>query len=265
MKYLFACAALAASPACAELIEPDEIASLPSANVVFLGEVHDNPAHHEAQARAIAAIAPAALVFEMLTDTQADAAPSRLLPEAELNEVLGWEGTGWPDFALYYPLFEAAPMAQIFGAALPREQARAAMGQPLDQVFSGDAARFGLSDPLPAAQQAAREELQAKAHCDALPDDLLPGMVSIQRLRDAMLADAALRAFEQTGGPVVVITGTGHARTDWGAPYVLAQAAPELNMISVGQFEIAPQDDPPFDYWIVSDPHPRPDPCEMFQ
>ena len=265
MRYIAACAFLATSPAFAELIEPDEVATLPSADVIFLGEVHDNPAHHEVQARAIEAIAPAALVFEMLTDEQADAMPAQLLPEAELNEVLGWDGTGWPDFALYYPLFEAAPTAQVFGAALPREAARAAMGQDADQVFTGDAARFGLMAPLPEDQQAAREDLQAKAHCDALPEEMLTGMVAIQRLRDAMLAEAALRAFEQTGGPVVVITGTGHARTDWGAPYLLEQAAPEVTLLSVGQFEIAPEDAPPFDYWVVTDPHPRPDPCEMFQ
>ena len=265
MRYIVACAFLATSPACAELIEPHEVVALPSADVIFLGEVHDNPAHHEVQAKAISAIAPAALVFEMLTETQADAMPSELLPQAELNAALGWDGTGWPDFALYYPLFEAAPTAQVFGAGLPREAARAAMGQDADQVFTGDAARFGLTDPLPEDQQAAREDLQAKAHCDALPEELLPGMVAIQRLRDAMLADAALRAFEQTGGPVVVITGTGHARTDWGAPYLLAQAAPEVRSLSVGQFEITPEESPPFDYWIVTDPHPRPDPCEIFQ
>ena len=265
MKKLIICAALASMPAYADVIEPNHIGTLPPADVVFLGEVHDNPSHHDNQARAIAAIGPAALVFEMLTDVQASAIPSPLPTQAELREILDWDNSGWPDFAMYFPLFAAAPDASVFGAGLPRDAARAAMDQPLDQVFSGDAARFGLTDSLPTDQQTTREELQARAHCDALPDDLLPGMVAIQRLRDAILAEAALRAVTQTGGPVVVITGTGHARTDWGAPYLLAQAAPELRLLSIGQFEAEPENDPPYDYWVVTAPHPRPDPCEMFR
>jgi uncharacterized iron-regulated protein len=265
MKHIFACLALAALPAHAYMIAGDHIGSLPPADVVFLGEVHDNPAHHDIQARAIAAIGPKALVFEMLTAQQAAAMPDNLPLKDDLRILLDWDSSGWPDFALYYPLFTAAPDAAVFGAGLPRDVARAAMGQPMDQVFAGDAARFGLTEALPADQQEAREELQARAHCDALPQDLLPAMVAIQRLRDAMLADAALRAVEQTGGPVVVITGTGHARTDWGAPYLLAQAAPDLHILSVGQFEIAVEDTPPYDYWTVTDPHPRPDPCAAFR
>src|SRR6056297_678930 len=42
-----------------------------SADIVILGEVHDNRAHHEAQAELVARIEPAAVVFEMLTPEQA--------------------------------------------------------------------------------------------------------------------------------------------------------------------------------------------------
>lgn len=265
MKYLVICAVLASLPAHADMIEPDHLGNLPFADVVFFGEVHDNPAHHDNQVRAIAEFRPTAMVFEMLTVEQASAILDTLPDEDDLREILNWEGSGWPDFSLYYPLFAAAPNAAIFGAGLPRDAARAAMSQPLEDAFSGDAARFGLTARLPEAQQIEREALQARAHCDALPEELLPGMVSIQRLRDAMLAEAALRAVTHHGGPVIVITGTGHARTDWGAPYLLAHAAPELRQISVGQFEVMPEDHPPYDYWIVTDPHPRPDPCDMFR
>jgi uncharacterized iron-regulated protein len=265
MKYFVAAMALICLPANADMIDADQIDNLPYADVVFLGEVHDNPAHHDTQARAIAALAPSALVFEMLTQEQAERVPSTLPAKSELRDLLEWENSGWPDFTMYYPLFAAAPKAHVYGAGLPRAAARAAMTQPPDSIFPGDAARFGLTFPLPKAQQTLREELQAHAHCGALPADLLPGMVFIQRLRDAMLAEAALRAYAQHGGPVIVITGTGHARTDWGAPFLLAQAAPDLQLLSVGQFEIVPQSAPPYDFWIVTDPHPRTDPCEMFR
>lgn len=265
MRYILALTALASLPTHADMIDVDHIERLPIADVIFFGEVHDNPIHHENQARAIEQIGPTALVFEMLTEDQASRMPDTLPDMADLRELLDWDNSGWPDFALYYPLFTAGPDAHIFGAGLPREAARAAMGQSLDQTFSGDAAQFGLTADLPPAQQRDREALQARAHCDALPEDLLPGMVDIQRLRDAMLADAALEAVTLTGGPVIVITGTGHARNDWGAPYMLTQAQPDLRVLSVGQFEAIPENRPPHDYWIVTDPHPRPDPCEMFR
>jgi hypothetical protein len=89
-------------------------------------------------------------------------------------------------------------------------------------VFPGDAARFGLTEALDPDEQAAREAEQQEAHCNALPEEILPGFVEAQRLRDAALAEAALAALADTGGPVVVVTGNGHARADWGVPALLA-------------------------------------------
>lgn len=265
MRWLSLIAALAALPVRAEQIGPDDLRTLPPADVIFLGEVHDNPVHHQHQAKAVAAIEPAALVFEMLSAEQAARIPLQLPGADELERLLQWHAAGWPDFDLYYPIFATAPEAHIYGAALPRDQARAAMASNLAAHFAGDAARFGLDQPLGRDQQARRETLQDDAHCNALPAEMLPGMVAIQRLRDAMLAEAALRAVEQTGGPVVVITGTGHTRTDWGAPAALAQAAPDLRILSIGQYEIAVDGDAPNDLWLVTDPHPRADPCDAFR
>ncbi len=265
MRILLTLAALAVLPARAEQIEPPTLTDLPPADVVFLGEVHDNPLHHANQTRAIAALNPAALVFEMLTGEQAEQIPATL-PDAEaLAALLDWDASGWPDFAMYYPLFTAAPDAAVFGAALPREQARAAMGQPLAEVFGGDAARFGLDTALSPEDQSAREAMQDDAHCNALPPEMLPAFVAIQRLRDAMLAEAALRAHAQTGGPVVVITGTGHARNDLGAPAKLARAAPDLALLSIGQYEAPFAGPAPHDLWLVTEAQPRPDPCDAFR
>ncbi|TVP71101.1 MAG: hypothetical protein EA339_10890 [Rhodobacteraceae bacterium] len=264
-RAMLAMATAMATPVLATEIDVSALDRLPEAAVVFLGEVHDNAQHHVHQERALISIAPAAIVFEMLTDAQARSLSHPLPLRDDLQEQLDWDASGWPDFAMYYPLFTAVPDVQIFGAALPRAAARAAMAQPLAEAFVGDAALFGLDVALPRQEQEARESLQASAHCDALPTELLPAMVDIQRLRDAMLAEAALRAFNATGGPVAVITGTGHARRDWGAPAALALAAPELSQLSIGQFEAPPTEPPPFDLWLVTDPEPRPDPCDAFR
>ncbi|MGR3313782.1 ChaN family lipoprotein [Roseovarius indicus] len=235
-------------------------------DVSVLGEVHDNPAHHAAQAERVQNIAPRALVFEMLTPEQANSITPELRGDADaLAKALDWENSGWPDFAMYYPIFAAAPDARIYGAGVGRDEARAAMDGGFDGPMDGNAARFGLDEPLPQHQQDAREALQMEAHCNAIPEEMLPGMVRIQRLRDAMLARMALEAHEETGGPVVVITGNGHARRDWGMPALLALAAPELEVHVVGQTENEMPLVGGFDEVLSAPPAQRDDPCEAFR
>jgi uncharacterized iron-regulated protein len=240
-------------------------ASLPRADVVLLGEVHDNPHHHAFQARAIAHLAPRAVVWEMLTADQAAALPDDLTQPETVSRALDWANGGWPDFAMYHPIFLAAPGAVHLGAGVPRGAARAVFGQPLADVFGADAARYGLDRDLPPAAQAAREAEQMAAHCDALPVEMLPGMVAAQRLRDGVLARAVVAALDLAGGPVAVIMGTGHARRDTGVPALLALAAPEASVVSVGAFETDPGAGVPFDLVLISPPVERPDPCEAFR
>ncbi|MCR9156714.1 MAG: ChaN family lipoprotein [Rhodobacteraceae bacterium] len=236
------------------------------ADVVFLGELHDNPAHHLRQAELVSELAPTALVFEMLTQAQADlVGPELVADEAALEAALGWNDSGWPDFSMYYPIFAAAPEAAYFGAAVPRDVARAAMAEGLHTGFRGEAEAFGLTTPLPEEQQARREALQLAAHCDAMPEEMLPIMVDIQRLRDAELAYSAVQAFEAHGGPVVVITGNGHARMDWGAPVYLMAAAPALRIAALGQGEDDGAPSGLFDVVESAPPAERGDPCTAFR
>jgi uncharacterized iron-regulated protein len=104
-----------------------------------------------------------------------------------------------------------------------------------------------------------------QAHCGALPPERMAGMVEAQRLRDAALARAVLDALAETGGPIAVITGSGHARTDFGLPAALRAAMPDLPVLSIGQIEAPAEPDQPFDYWIVTEPAPRDDPCAVFR
>lgn len=235
-------------------------------DVLILGEVHDNPAHHLAQAAEVEALSPSAIVFEMLTAAQADGAVMPQVADADaLSAHLNWGDSGWPDFSMYHPIFTAAPGARIFGAGVSREAAFAAIGSGIAEAFAGDASAYGLDQPLPEDQQEAREELQFQAHCEALPRDILPGMVAVQRLRDAELARVTLTALEVTGGPVAVITGNGHARRDWGMPVYLERVAPGLEVVVIGQTE---DNDPlrgTFDKVLTAPSIERPDPCEAFR
>lgn len=249
--------ALFALPATAEIPQ-----AAGAAQVVVLGEQHDNPVHHIRQADWVQALAPKALVFEMLTQQQAARADVDWSTQAQLDDAVGWTGSAWPPFDMYFPIFEAAPEAVIYGAGIPREALRVQLEAP---VSTHPLARtFGFDRPPDPDEQAARIELQAQAHCGALPEEMLPVMVDAQRLRDAELADATLRALRHTGGPVVVITGNGHARMDWGMPAMLVFAAPDVSVFALGQGEDGNAVEGTFALTLDAPAPDRGDPCAAF-
>ncbi len=79
------------------------------------------------------------------------------------------------------------------------------------------------------------------------------------------MAREALDAFDEVGGPVVVITGNGHARKDWGVPSYLAQVRPELRVVSLGQSEDGTLPEGGFDMIIDAPSVERDDPCAAFE
>ncbi|MDA7964092.1 ChaN family lipoprotein [Ruegeria sp.] len=247
-----------------DLIPDDVIAAMQAADVVILGEIHDNPQHHLVQTEAIAAIQPSAVVWEMVTEEGAQrlAQKAATNPE-ELSRILRWAESGWPPLSMYYPVFQASD-APVYGAMVPRTAARAAMERGAATALGADAARYGLTVPLAPEDQAAREADQLAAHCDALPAEALPQMVAIQRLRDAVLTRAILRAKDETGGPIAVITGNGHARKDRGIPTFLTRLRPGLKVFVLGQSEDGVIYGT-FDAVIDSPAAEREDPCKAFE
>ncbi|MGB3409032.1 MAG: ChaN family lipoprotein [Jannaschia sp.] len=222
--------------------------TLPTADIYVLGERHDNAAHHRAQADLITRIAPRAVVLEMLTAEQAERFDPQTPRDPQvLDRLLGWSEMGWPDIALYLPIFDAIS-SPLVGAA----------GEP------PDLSSFGLDEPLAAEEQAAREALQADAHCGALPEDLLPRFVARQRETDAQFAARTLEALDRYGPPVVLVAGNGHARRDWGVPAAIARVRPDVSVVAVVQGEDGLT--PPGGDLVLDAPAPdRTDPCEAFR
>lgn len=257
---------LLGAPATAGEISAADIVALPPVGVVILGEVHDNPIHHQNQAAALRALKPKAVVFEMLSPEQAAIVNDSALKGADLAAAIDWADSGWPDFALYEPVFAALGTARVHGMAVPQDEVRRAMGAGAAAVFGPDAARFGLSAPLSDEDRALLEQEQREAHCDALPAEMLPGMVEAQRLRDGAFARAVLAAYDADGGPVAVITGNGHARDDWGIPRALRLAAPELAVLSLGQIEAGSDvAGARYSVWLTTPAVERDDPCAVFR
>jgi len=127
------------------------VAAVEGADLIAIGERHDNPDHHRLQAELVAALAPAGLAFEMIPQAMEETA-NRLRADGAsreaLAEALEWQARGWPDFALYAPILEAVPEAYIAGGALSRE----ALGAIYERgaVGAGDALaeRYDLAEPL---------------------------------------------------------------------------------------------------------------------
>ena len=253
-----------------ELSETALVAKLAGADIVVLGEVHDNKLHHARQARLVAALAPAGLAFEMVPEASEEGVQVFLTEGGSPDEIgpaIGWERMGWPDWDAYAPIFEAAPGAYIAGGGVARRQVRRALQIGAAAAYGAGAGKIGLTQPLAPALRAAVEDEMIAAHCDMLPREMATSMVEAQRLRDARFAEAVLRARVRGGGKAVLITGNGHARSDRGVPAYLGTVAPDLTVRSVGMVEAADgsiQGPLPFDYVWISPPAKRDDPCEGF-
>ena len=259
-------------------IEPETLAArLAAADYAVLGEVHDNPAHHERQAWLTGRIAPAGLAFEMIPEASEEGIAVFLArggARDEIGDAIGWARLGWPDWEMYAPIAAAAPEAYVAGGGVARAELTAAMTSDAATAFGADAGRYGLAGAMPADLRAEMEREMVASHCNKLPEDMAARMVESQRLRDARFARALRRAAREGGGRAVLITGNGHARTDRGVPAALAAAEPDATIRALGQIETRPGAvDPadyagaqglPYDYVWFSPRVDRGDPCAAF-
>lgn len=236
--------------------EAELLRALGSARFVVLGERHDQEDHHRLQAKLVRALASGgrkpALAFEMLDVEQqpaVDASLARAPEDADaLSAAVNWARSGWPDWALYRPVFAAGLETglPVVAANLPRTQVRDIVMKGPETLPAALRARLGLDTPLPEDVARNMREEQDQAHCGHLPAEMLGPMVQAQRTRDAHLADRLLTADTGDGG--ILITGNGHARTDRGVPSHLARRAPGKKVVSVGLLEVSPESPEPKDY-----------------
>ncbi|MEL7232428.1 MAG: ChaN family lipoprotein [Pseudomonadota bacterium] len=261
--WLTACATVSSSDPVSENMKD----AFAKADIIILGERHDNPEHHRLQAEIIDQIDAKGIAFEMVPEDIEDALNSARADGAtsdNLRNLLNWDRSGWPDWEMYAPIFTAEPTAYIAGGEIDRTKAREAIASGAASQFD-EAQAFGLDQPLPTTAQADLVQELIDSHCGMIPADVAETMVEAQRLRDASFAEASLRALEKGGAPVVLITGSGHARLDRGVPLYLKTAAPDLNVVSVGLTEPGETTDGLYDFVIETEAVEREDPCAAFK
>jgi uncharacterized iron-regulated protein len=244
-----------------------------SADLVLLGEVHDNPVAHAVRGsllRTFGARRPA-VVFEQFTATDRPLAP----PAAGESLTVWLDSNGFDRRGWRWPLHEPVVTAalavarSIWGSNVSREALRSvvtsgasAAPEPLRQLMA--------RAPLDSASQATLDSVIVEGHCGQLPASMVPGMRGAQEVRDAAMTRALLLA--GSGGPAWLIAGNGHVRRDIAVPRILARVAPGKRLLVVGLVEREEDGTAPpaaerrnYDLVIVTPRTVRPDPCAQLQ
>ena len=252
------------------------IADAKQADFVLIGERHDNREHHQLQSMLVAALqsqgqSPRAVAFEMIP------APRQLEiveyldaggDPSGLGAALGWQASGWPEWAWYEPIAEATLMhdGQIVAADLSRSEKRAAFVQGERAFRSSFVRRTGLGEAWPPPMMVALQDELRAAHCGRPPGQVVIGMMRVQRARDAMMADRLAATAGKGGG--ILIAGNEHVRNDRGVPWYLARLRPGARSVSIGLLEVRddvlePAPDLPYDYvWFTPRADHSVDACE---
>lgn len=278
------------SPSAQETVLPAEVVrAAMEADVVLVGETHDNPDHHKLQAWLLRQLAAKgkrpAVVMEMIGADKADDLANVQLASNVTTDAIGtkldWESSGWPAFSIYRPIVDAAlgnNLTLLAGDA-SKDQVRQVSQQGLGALAYSERVRLGIGSQLPAALAASLTDELKASHCNQLADADLAGMVQVQRFRDAALADNVLKAVDKaSGNGVVLIAGGGHVRSDRGVPLYLRTRASGLKLLTIVFSEVIAGDDNPEDgaphdangkpaadfVWYTARTE-RPDPCGELQ
>jgi uncharacterized iron-regulated protein len=259
---------------------------LARADFVLLGERHDNPDHHQLQAEVlrhlIAAGRRPAVGFEMLGLDDAKAVANHLAAApndaAGLGRAVNWNKRGWPDWAIYQPISEAALQAKlrIVPTNLPLVTATKMTRDGLGALEPGMMRELGLDRPLPETVFARMAADIRDAHCGYASEKTVKAMTDVQRARDAQMAESLLAAGDPDGA--ILIAGAGHIRTDYGIPVYLKSKTPGRRVISIAFVEVDkektepqsyalsyPDARLPFDYVWFTPRIDNEDPCEKFK
>jgi uncharacterized iron-regulated protein len=284
---LFACGGHAAAPvAPAALQLPDSTVVLDAttgapigtsellrrigaADIVLLGEIHDNAVHHEVRGALLTASAAShpAVVFEQFARTSAPIPPPAAgADEAAWLDQYGFDRKNWK-WPLHAPVVHAAITSgrSLWGSGLSREALRSVVRQGTGAA-PAELARLIEQVPLDSVATAGIDKELFEGHCGKLPENLVPGMRAAQEVRDASMTEALIQA--GASGSAWLIAGDGHVRMDMGVPRILRKVAPLKKLLVIGFVERGTDEAVPgkpagekYQLLVVTPPATREDPC----
>ncbi len=232
------------------------LARISAADVLLLGETHDNPLHHVNQEKLLKARigsgARPALVMEQL-DAESQTALDQALSGDNRDEVLN-SVTGLIKFANKEPYRSLLAIAidnklPVIAANISSKHLQPVIWYGYSAYDAGELKRLAVEQVWSESRQNYLVTHMGGAHCGELRDELRVGLTRSQRLRDALLADSAVSSITRS---VVVIVGRDHARRDIGLPLYFAARAPAARILSIGFVEVSEGKADPGDYEVKS-------------
>ncbi|MCC7071973.1 MAG: ChaN family lipoprotein [Deltaproteobacteria bacterium] len=219
----------------------DVVARARAAQVIVLGEQHDQATHHELQRRVVAALAAPnvrlTVGFEMLSWSYQGAldrlADGKLDADAFAAEIDWKKAWGFP-FELYRPIFQAAVDggARMRALNAPRELVRAVRKKGIDKLSADELRQLpdlDLGDPL--HREWFRGVFASGGHPATASD--VDAFYTAQVVWDESMADGAARALADGAEQVIVIAGAGHVARGRGIPQRVERRRPGVRVVSV--------------------------------
>lgn len=204
-----------------ELIE-----HLCSKDLIFLGEVHDNPEHHLIQVQILQALdarcGPPALAMEIFQSPQQDALDRYLaddIPEETFLKMVDWKKSWGYDYLFYRPLllWAKANRRPILAVNAPVDVVRKVARQGLSGLDAGE--RNAIAGEIDLNRQAHRDYLRGvyeqHRHGELERFDYF---YEAQCVWEETMAENASRFFEKGKTRLVVIAGNGHLINKYGIP-----------------------------------------------
>lgn len=272
------------------------------ADVVYLGEIHDNPWHHEIQLAVIQRLvergARPVIGFEFFDAGQTgvlmgyvnagnDEENTRDSSRAEKNlrQRLGWGRERDAEWGAYYPLLEYARQQglAVFGTDLPAGIRRRITQNgvpgltPVERRFVVDT---GFND---GAYRRLMEREFIKSHCGWSDPRLLDHLYQNWIARnDAMATAISEMLSDEQNRPVVMIVGAGHSRYNMGIYERVAALVAGVRQVNIGLIPVKGADTslaeylhaekvngrvfvPVYDYLWFTQAKSRIDPCIKFK
>jgi uncharacterized iron-regulated protein len=208
------------------------IEELATADVVYVGEAHDNVEHHEIQLRVLEALYARGRLhgvgmeqFQRPFQPALDAYVEGAIDEAELLERTEWKRRWRMDFGLYRPILEFARARRLPVIALNvPDEIRAAVREGNVDALPADQ-RASLPAPYPDDPEHLQNALDSYRAQHGNPgataeDDGFRRFYRVMRLWDDYMADSVVRWF-RTAPPdaqLVVLAGAGHVANRYGIP-----------------------------------------------
>jgi len=289
------------------ITEKEMMRKIKHSRYILLGGRHGNKDHHLLQARLIKMLSrqgrPISLSLEMVERHKQNAFaifqqnqqikaqknsgpwPGPVSPANAdgLEILLNWNKSGWPRWAVYKPLFDAAIQNDfsLWAANFSRHEVGKMHQDGLEALPEDLKAdlRPLLRQPLTKEQQAALEKNIAQAHCHMLPQNNLHRFADIERARHAAFALSMIKGIQadhmQAGGSAtaLLIASNDHLHRNRAVPYFLRKLDPQGKNASLAIMALSTDkkhatdyiqksnaEHRPYDYiWFTSEK--RNDPC----